>query len=221
MIPNRVRIRVPHLRRSFIAPKVGYFYLLLFGVFYSLLQSFTTATRIATMTEGLKRYQFAGDLHFVTFSCDQRRPWLAPTSAKILFEEALERVRLKFRLYVLGYVVMPEHVHLLLSEPESAPLSKAVLSLKSSVSKRSLQRPFWLPRYYDFNVFTERKRVEKLRYMHRNPVKRGLVKRPEDWAWSSFRHYRTGERGTVEIESFWTAALREKAGVGLKAVKSK
>ena len=173
------------------------------------------------MIEGLKRYQFTGDLHFVTFSCDQRRPWLAQPSTKRVFEEALERVRLKFRLYVLGYVVMPEHVHLLLSEPESAPLSKAVLSLKSSVAKLSEQRPFWPPRYYDFNVFTERKRVEKLRYMHRNPVKRGLVERPEDWAWSSFRRYRTGERGTVEIESFWTAALREKAGVGLKAVKSK
>ena len=68
------------------------------------------------MIEGLKRYQFTGDLHFVTFSCDQRRPWLAQPSTKRVFEEALERVRLKFRLYVLGYVVMPEHVHLLLSE---------------------------------------------------------------------------------------------------------
>jgi len=51
--------------------------------------------------------------------------------------------------------------------------------------------------------------VEKLRYMHRNPVKRGLVSRPEDWAWSSFRHYATGIEGTVEIESEWTARKRE------------
>jgi putative transposase len=73
---------------------------------------------------------------------------------------------------------------------------------------RSRQRPFWQARYYDFNVWTEEKRVEKLRYMHRNPVKRGLVEKPEDWPWSSFRHYATGSEGPVEIESQWTAFRR-------------
>jgi putative transposase len=57
-------------------------------------------------------------------------------------------------------------------------------------------------------VHSEEKRVEKLRYMHRNPVVRGLVARPEDWPWSSFRHYASGIEGTVEIESEWTAAAR-------------
>jgi hypothetical protein len=50
--------------------------------------------------------------------------------------------------------------------------------------------------------------VEKLRYIHRNPIKRGLVAKPEDWQWSSYRHYQTGMRGTVEIESEWTACER-------------
>jgi hypothetical protein len=68
-------------------------------------------------------------------------------------------------------------------------------------------------RYYDFNVWSERKRVEKLRYMHRNPVKRGLVERPEDWRWSSFRHYLTGEDVGVEIESQWTERGRERMGI--------
>ena len=77
------------------------------------------------------------------------------------------------------------------------------------MSVQSRERPFWQARYYDFNVHNEEKRVEKLRYMHRNPVKRGLVEKPEDWAWSSFRHYATGEIGTVEIESFWTGARRD------------
>jgi putative transposase len=81
---------------------------------------------------------------------------------------------------VIGYVVIPEHAHLLLSEPASVPLAKALQSLKSSVTKLSTQRPFWLSRYYDFNVFTETKRVEKLRYVHGNPVKRRLVEKPED-----------------------------------------
>jgi len=57
--------------------------------------------------------------------------------------------------------------------------------------------------------------VEKLRYIHRNPVNRGLVARPEDWPWSSFRHYATGETGVVEIESQWTVRKRERAGIFL------
>jgi len=57
-------------------------------------------------------------------------------------------------------------------------------------------------------VHNEEKRVEKLRYMHRNAVVRGLVAKPEDWRWSSFRHYATGIEGTVKIESHWTAAKR-------------
>jgi hypothetical protein len=59
------------------------------------------------------------------------------------------------------------------------------------------------------DVFSEENKIEKLRYMHRNPVVRGLVAKPEQWPWSSFLHYRTGERGTVEIESWWTQAKRD------------
>ena len=65
-------------------------------------------------------------------------------------------------------------------------------------------------------MWTKRKRIEKLRYLHRNPVKRGLVEKPEDWAWSSFRHYLTGEEGMVEIESEWTGRRRERMGMPLR-----
>jgi len=173
------------------------------------------------MTQGLKRYQFTGDLHFVTFSCHRLNAYLATPQARTRFEESLERMRLRYRFCVIGYVVMPEHVHLLLSEPEIGPLSKALHALKLSMAKLSPQRPFWQARYYDFNVYAARKRVEKLRYIHRNPVKRGLVCEPIDWLWSSFRHYATGERGNVEIESVWTAALREKTRLLTKDKKEK
>jgi hypothetical protein len=73
-------------------------------------------------------------------------------------------------------------------------------------------RDFLSPRYSDFNVWSADKRVDKLRYMHRNPVKRGLVERPEDWVWSSFRHYASRVEGAIEIESQWTARKREFAG---------
>ena len=117
---------------------------------------------------------------------------------------------------VYGYVVMPEHVHLLISEPERGTLPQAIQSLKQGVARRLALREkdsFWQARYYDFNVWSERKFVEKLKYIHRNPVRRGSVERPEEWDWSSFNHYLTGDRGPIEIESHWTARIREKAGI--------
>jgi len=161
------------------------------------------------MTKGLVRYQQSGCFHFLTFSCHRRLPYLGTATARNLFERSLEAMRLRYDFVVCGYVVMPEHIHILVSEPKKALLSKAIQALKLSVSVQSGERPFWQPRYYDFNVNNEEKRVEKLRYMHRNPVKRGLVEKPETWAWSSFLHYATGVEGTVEIESFWTSSRRD------------
>jgi putative transposase len=110
------------------------------------------------------------------------------------------------RLFVFGYVLMPEHVHLLLSEPSLQLLDNTLRALKGQTSKllKGSRPQFWQSRYYDFNVFTQAKFVEKLRYIHRNPVTRGLVGKPEDYPWSSFRHWATGETGRVEIESHWT-----------------
>jgi putative transposase len=169
------------------------------------------------MPKGLLRYQQCGCFHFISFTCYHRFQHLGTASARELFERSLESMRLRYDFVVCGYVVMPEHVHLLVSEPKKTILSKAVQALKLSVSVQSKKRPFWQVRYYDFNVYNEEKRVEKLRYMHRNPVKRGLVEKPEDWPWSSFRHYATGIEGTVEIESFWTGARKEGYSIpGLK-----
>jgi putative transposase len=112
---------------------------------------------------------------------------------------------------------MPEHVHLLISEPERGKLSVALQMLKQIVGRKlnagRNSQPFWQRRYYDFNVWSRRKFQEKRRYIHRNPVRRGLVKNPEDWPWSSYRHWLTGVEGTVEIESQWTARKRERLGI--------
>jgi putative transposase len=163
---------------------------------------------LSTMPRGLARFQQCGCFHFLTFSCYHRRAYLNTAGARELFESALERVRIRYWLVVAGYVVMPEHVHLLVSEPQQGTLATAVQALKLSVVRRRSERPFWQERYYDFNVHSAGKVTEKLDYIHRNPVKRGLVELPEDWLWSSYRHYSTGERGVVEIESSWTAARR-------------
>jgi putative transposase len=137
------------------------------------------------------RYQQTGEFHFLTFSSFRRQPYLSTVAAMELFEDALERVRLRYLFAVAGYVVMPEHVHLLVNEPGRGLLSRTVQALKLSVSMRSRERPFWQAHYYDFNVSSHQKFVEKLRYIHRNPVRRGLVAKPEEWLWSSYRHYQT------------------------------
>jgi putative transposase len=160
----------------------------------------------------LVRRHDRGDFHFITFSCDQRRPYLNTPAARELVEDALETARIRYEFVIAGYVVMPEHVHLLLSEPYARPLASMIQAIKVAVSKRSSERPFWLSRYYDFNIFTPEKYREKLRYIHRNPVTRGLVPEPEDWLWSSFRHCAFGDDRGVEIESDRTAARRERAG---------
>ncbi len=168
------------------------------------------------MAQGLHRFYGAGDLHFITFSCYRRRPFLRNAAHCDLLLRILERVRRRYRLVVLGYVVMPEHVHLLVNEPQRETLSTVIKALKlgfvrslacaprsrKSGETRGTQlfpKRYWQARFYDFNVWTERKRIEKLRYIHRNPVTRGLVASPEQWPWSSFRWYSLGEVGPVRI----------------------
>jgi putative transposase len=82
--------------------------------------------------------------------------------------------------------------------------------LTSRKLKSATHKQFWQRRYYDFNVHSSEKRIEKIQYIHHNPVIRGLVSKPQDYRWSSFNHYATGEPGPIEIESEWTASKRDR-----------
>ena len=176
----------------------------------------------------LHRYYGAGYSHFITTSCYQRLPLLGSPRNRDLFLRVLEQVRRRYRFVVLGYVVMPEHVHLLFGEPQRGDPSAVMKALKQGFARRLLLRwrramdskqmslwqapvergRIWQPRFYDFVVYSERKRVQKLRYMHRNPVKRGLVDSPDQWTWSSFRHYAYDEPGPVLVNEFQKAEVR-------------
>jgi putative transposase len=135
--------------------------------------------------------------------------------------KVLGDVRKRYEFALVGFVVMPEHVHLLIGEPKKGNPSKVIQALKQSASRRlrskSRQKSspnqlrlrftvveqhshLWQRRFYDFNVWSPKKKLEKLKYMHSNPVKRGLVKDPKDWPWSSYSFYEGRDDGLLKID---------------------
>ncbi|MGD0787741.1 MAG: transposase [Terracidiphilus sp.] len=162
------------------------------------------------MPYGLKRFQKAEAPHFITFSCFHRLPFLEASEPKDTVEAVLEVTRARHQARIYAYVLMPEHVHFLINEPPSILVAQFLKAVKQITSRRlrGQHEKFWQERYFDSNIHGEAARSEVIRYIHRNPVKRGLAASPGDYQWSSFNHCATGVRGAVEIESEWTARLR-------------
>lgn len=179
-----------------------------------------------------RRYGF-GHLHFITCSCYRRMPFLASARARDRFLKILNEVRKTQDFGLLGFVVMPEHIHLLISEPNKGTPSDAMAVLKQRVSRalrgkkgkrharqgRLWDEPemgryqrFWQRRFYDFNVWSVKKKNEKMNYMHFNPVKRGLVVSPKDWAWSSYPFYWNGATGLCAPNPEWECKTWRRAG---------
>jgi len=176
---------------------------------------------VSSMRNPLQRHYGRGDLHFVTFSCYRRRPFLGTRRARDCFVKVLKEVRLRYRFQLLGYVVMPEHVHLLIGEPRKANPSKVLQVLKQKVSRALRRRRsksanqlslpfrevhadaehFWQRRFYDFNVWSAKKMKEKLEYMHANAVQRKLVPHPRDWPWCSWSYYARRGNGLISIDA--------------------
>ncbi len=147
----------------------------------------------------LHRYEIQGHARFLTFSCDQRRPFFNNQATRNIFASQLmtTRSRLGFKLH--AWVVMPEHIHLLV-QPNlpDVPVSKILMSLKRRVATKILKQwrgvdsnapaRFWQSGGgYDRNIYSSDELAEKIRYIHENPVRRGLVEQPEDWSCSSAR----------------------------------
>jgi putative transposase len=175
------------------------------------------------MRNPLRRYYGHGHLHFITFSCYRRQPLLGSRRARDCFVKTLGEVRVRQGIRLAGYVVMPNHVHLLVSEPKTGNLSKVIQVLKQRASRavrgkrRRIPRGqmrldfqetlleakhLWQRRFYDFNVWNWRKVREKLDYMHANPVKRKLVSHPRDWPWSSWSYYEMDQQGMIRMDAF-------------------
>ncbi len=171
-----------------------------------------------------RRYDNEGDVHCLTFSCFQRLPLLSkPRSCQwVLDALCLGRERGQFDLW--AYVVMPEHVHVVLWPHPSVAISEILKTVKQSVSKRALlwlgkNSPTFLTRIediqpngkrshrfwqrgggYDRNLRTLSDVYEKTDYVHANPVRRNLATKAEDWPWSSCRAWKTGLDEPIAID---------------------
>jgi putative transposase len=159
-----------------------------------------------------------GELQFITSSVYRRMPVFNSERCCRCFVDALADVRKATGFLLVGRVLIPEHFHLLL-KPESADATSGImqrlksraatcilnhlrenqhrswcrkmlarLALPASVHDESHHR-LWQRRFYPYGIYTEKKQLEKLDYMHNNPVTRGLVNSPGDWPWSSWRFY--------------------------------
>jgi putative transposase len=161
-----------------------------------------------------QRRNIPGHAHYLTFSCFRRQPFLTRPRAQQWLLESLGRALERHDLHLWAWVFMPEHVHLVI-HPQAPRYSIAAIlqSIKQPVSQRIVAyvrrtAPDFLDRMYDAhpggrsayrfwqrgggydrNLYSAAEIHEKIGYIHRNPVRRKLVQRPEDWEFSSARDY--------------------------------
>lgn len=175
---------------------------------------------MAIIRKRMRRWESTGAVRFITFSCQRRLPLLGRPAIRDALTSALVAARREHGFELFAWVVMPEHVHLLVRPRPDSLLEEPLRSLKTSVSKTVIQR--WKetdapildrirtsrgrPRFwqkgggFDRNVRNLGEFCREVKYTHRNPGKRGLVENPEDWKWSSMRWWMGIREGEVECD---------------------
>lgn len=155
--------------------------------------------------------------HFITFSCYRRRKALDEDQPKRILLGVLNQQLRTFKATCVGFVIMPEHVHLIVWFPQPGQLSRFMQELKRLSSQQlgawfresrpayyvaaKMEGRFWPPKYYPVEIYTQMKLREKVDYMHTNPVSRGLVERAVDYRWSSAGWWL--ERRSVGVPLAW------------------
>lgn len=158
----------------------------------------------------LRHYDTAGTARFVTFSTYKRIRALEDDRLKQILIDELIELRNKHKVKILGYVIMPDHVHLVLDPPDGVELGRLIGQLKSKSARRyfelrsdmsrSVPKVLWLRRCYDHNCRDTDSVVEKIRYCHNNPLKKRLEVEPGQWKWSSYRWYQGNRDVPLEID---------------------
>lgn len=172
-----------------------------------------------------RRINESGHAHELTFSCYKRLPLLSRDRSRSWLVEAIEAARQTMRFGLWAYVIMPEHVHILLHPRDrSYQISRVLWQIKHPVGQRAIrylqdhaadwlkhltivgadgtrERRFWqVGGGYDRNITEDTTVRGVIDYIHLNPVRRGLVERPEDWEWSSARWYAGIRPVPIEID---------------------
>lgn len=174
-------------------------------------------------SSGPQRFNIPGHAHEITFSCFKRKPFLDADTPKLYLVDSINSARLNHNFEVWSYVIMPEHIHILIFPKERIySISGILRSIKLSSAKKVINRlkkanPDSLkmletgqhkPKYrfwqdgggYDRNYWTTKEIINQVEYIHNNPVRRGLVKSPDDYYWSSARFWMRGEVGPIKVE---------------------
>ena len=141
----------------------------------------------------VRRLLVSDRIFFVTVNLRRRLPFLREEEFPLVVE-ALAESRRRMGFLLCGYVVLPDHWHALIWPRPPLTISRAVQSVKWQAAsllnrKRGRRGTVWQHQFWDRFVRHERELAERLDYMHHNPVRRGLVKRPEDWRWSSCNNF--------------------------------
>ena len=172
-----------------------------------------------------KIFDVEGHAHFTTINIYKRIPILQNSKFCDLIIENLEYYRKKFQYRLLGYVILPDHLHMIVIPNSRTKYSDIIRDFKKGVAfavikrlsnarnqnlldkfslnqvRRDGQRhSIWQRKYFDFNIFSEKKFLEKLEYMHNNPVNLKLVENPGDWRYSSWRNYYLGESSIISVD---------------------
>jgi putative transposase len=169
---------------------------------------------------GLVHYDHDGSARFVTFCTHRKIPILRKSSYRSIVAESINEIHKEIGFEFYGYVIMPDHLHLVLRPPEGTSLSKIISEIKSRSAKRvhvvlspdeihqftvirnRIERfALWQRRCYDHNCRGEEAVWEKVNYCHNNPVRKGLVSSPEEWQWSSYNWHHGCTDALLEIES--------------------
>ena len=146
----------------------------------------------------LRHFDHEDTARFVTFNCYRNLKALDSYDAKQILVKRINEIRSKHDFKLLGYVIMPNHVHLVIHPPNGMPLGRVVGQIKSLTARDwfsrsniepNHRRVFWQKRCYDHNCRTNKAVREKIEYCHNNPVTAGLAKEPGEWTWSSYNWY--------------------------------
>ena len=172
----------------------------------------------------VKHVDMPGQAHYLTFSCFHNQKFLNDNRTRMWFINALEKARQKHGFELWAWVIMPEHIHLMLLPRAGTSISSILTSVKTSVARLGsnwarkedpelLQRMldiqcdkkqpvrFWQRGGgYDRNICSEEEVYEKIIYMHKNPVRKGMVEHPKDWYWSSLRAYEYNDIDPIAVD---------------------